>query len=243
MRAFAATFVLLSLISVAPSWAEDSPEEDVRPLVEQAQRDYQEGRYTDAIRRLEAAYRLRKDARLLYNIARAHERSGSLEGASRYYREFLASDSKEPDLRAKARVRLEELDVNRTKTVEGPVGTPEVVGDLSPQAQNAAQPSASEGVDPASTPSAALSDATTETSPSSSFPLILAIGGGVVVAAGLGVGAWALATASSARSSDDSIQKPLLVDTARDRALAADVVVSVGLTTLLAGLLVSWLGS
>ena len=63
---------------------------------------YQQGRYREAIKQFEQAYRLSERAALLYNIGQAHERLGELGQAVSYYERYLRdSGKKDSDLSAK----------------------------------------------------------------------------------------------------------------------------------------------
>lgn len=54
--------------------------------------DYNQGRFRDAISKLEKAYRLKPEPVLLYNLARAYEGVGDLEHAVGAYRAFLVAE-------------------------------------------------------------------------------------------------------------------------------------------------------
>src|SRR5262245_62111772 len=50
---------------------------------------YDLGRYQDAIREFEAAYELKNDPALLYNLAQSHRLAGNAEQALHFYRTYL----------------------------------------------------------------------------------------------------------------------------------------------------------
>src|SRR5678815_5753840 len=53
-------------------------------LIRAAQDDYKSKNYVRAIARLERAYALLPEPRVLFNLARSHHRAGNLERAERY---------------------------------------------------------------------------------------------------------------------------------------------------------------
>jgi hypothetical protein len=116
----ASLLVALSLLAVAtPAPAEDAT------AVDRAKRHYQQGseafsvgRFEEAIKELEEAYRLSGESVLLYNIAKAYEKLGGLEEAMRHYRDYLdlTRDVAEED-RAEVEKTIAALEERRRQTL------------------------------------------------------------------------------------------------------------------------------
>src|SRR3954467_4437432 len=58
---------------------------------------YDLGRYQDAIKEFEAAYELKNDPALLYNLAQSHRLAGNAEQALHFYRTYLRRVPKAPN--------------------------------------------------------------------------------------------------------------------------------------------------
>ena len=71
---------------------------------------YQRGRYVEAIREFEEAYRLSSAAALLYNISQAYERLGDLVKARDYLQRYLDSGGVPADERASIEDKLRVFD-------------------------------------------------------------------------------------------------------------------------------------
>lgn len=87
-----------------------SPEraQSFKRFVAQAAQRFQEGRYDDAIAAFEAAYAIKQDPALLFNMGNAHRRAGHLEDALATYQRLLAVDPETPQ-RAEVRGYMAEL--------------------------------------------------------------------------------------------------------------------------------------
>ena len=85
------------------------PRERALELFRESAEHYRAGRFEEAAALLTEAYELRPEPVLLYNLARALEGAGELEGAADAYRRYLAADPDTTDREAVAR-RLETLD-------------------------------------------------------------------------------------------------------------------------------------
>ena len=103
-----ASWIYIVLVAPAPSWAQVAPAPVADPgvtdaaaaperpsAVDRAKRHYQRGseafavgRFDEAIKELEEAYRLSGESVLLFNIAKAHEKLGDLDEAMRHYRDY-----------------------------------------------------------------------------------------------------------------------------------------------------------
>src|SRR5262249_46509523 len=72
--------------------AQDRPQDPTAVARERYQKGtayYDLGRYADAIRQFEAAYELKNDPALLYNLAQSHRLAGNAEQALHFYRTYL----------------------------------------------------------------------------------------------------------------------------------------------------------
>lgn len=95
----------LALFAARPARAQsdDVPRDQAEVL-------YQAGQYADALKAYEAAYARRQSPRLLYLIARTHQRLGHVEEAVSHYRRFLAAEPDAPAaLSADAEAQLSHL--------------------------------------------------------------------------------------------------------------------------------------
>ncbi|NUP07422.1 MAG: tetratricopeptide repeat protein [Polyangiaceae bacterium] len=119
---FSAT-ALISAIALA------GPKEDARAvqLFEQAETEYQAGRFAKAVELLLEAQRIGPDPVLHYNLARAYEGMGDLERALASYKAYLDADPSSKDRGAtEARIKsLEQLLEERKKAAESPTDTTE----------------------------------------------------------------------------------------------------------------------
>lgn len=79
-------------------------------LYNEAAEDYRAGRYDDAADKLETAHRLYPEPILLYNLARALEGGGDLDGALDAYREFLEAADEDAEERTVTRARIEVIE-------------------------------------------------------------------------------------------------------------------------------------
>jgi tetratricopeptide (TPR) repeat protein len=70
---------------------------------------YDLGRYADAITEFEAAYQIKNDPALLYNLAQSHRLAGNSERALHFYRTYLRYAPKAPN-RAEIESRISQLE-------------------------------------------------------------------------------------------------------------------------------------
>jgi tetratricopeptide (TPR) repeat protein len=70
---------------------------------------YDLGRYVDAIKEFEAAYQIKNDPALLYNLAQSHRLAGNSEQALHFYRTYLRYVPKPPN-RAEIESRITQLE-------------------------------------------------------------------------------------------------------------------------------------
>lgn len=91
-------FVLLLVISATRvAHAQDQKTERARIHLKAAIAYYDEARYEDAAREMEAAYALRPLPDLQYNLAQCYERLGRYDDAATAYERYLAGNAAAPD--------------------------------------------------------------------------------------------------------------------------------------------------
>lgn len=199
--------------------------EQFSALVNEAMNHYRARRYAQAIEKFEAAYAVSPQPELIYNIARANEKSLERDAAIAAYERFLGLEGTTADLRAKAldaltALRREKAAMERSKAV----GTPP------PSVTNPPPPNPGGG---------AVTRAPAKRSRTLEWVLI---GGGAALAATGGVfGVLAL----QANSDFDDLKasgadRAALEDkkgSVDNNALAADVLIGVGAVSAIAGVI------
>ncbi|MEM6957424.1 MAG: tetratricopeptide repeat protein [Myxococcota bacterium] len=117
--------------------AQDSDDRELAlRLYEEAAEDYREGQFDRAATKLQTAYDLFPEPVLLYNLGRALEGTGDLEGAQEAYEQFLEEAPADAEERPATQARLE--------TVEGLLAAmerPEAEGE-EPEAEPEPEPEA-----------------------------------------------------------------------------------------------------
>lgn len=201
--------------------AESKADGAATELTDRGVAEYNAGHYTEAAALLTRAYELDPAPRLLFNIARAHDRGGEREKARSFYRRYL-DGSTEPELAQRARSALARLDAPPDDPPPKPAPTP-------------ARPSPTSAPAPALKPEPKPEPAPQANAPSWP-PYALMGAGGVVLGAGVGVAIWANATANDMRASTDPVDKPSLRDAASARAVAADITMAVGVVLIASGI-------
>jgi tetratricopeptide (TPR) repeat protein len=94
----ALAIALVTACMAAPVMADEaSDKQRALQLFKESEAAYEQGRFNDAITLLRDAYALKKEPVLLYNLGRALEGVGDLEGAIKAYEDFLVADPKAPD--------------------------------------------------------------------------------------------------------------------------------------------------
>src|SRR5438105_11377844 len=89
-------FTLLLLL-VRPAAAQDDKTERARIHLKAAIAYYDEARYDDAVREMEAAYALKPLPDLQYNLAQCYERLGRYVDAAKAYETYLQQSPTAPD--------------------------------------------------------------------------------------------------------------------------------------------------
>ena len=97
--AFAATIVAPPTLASAQDPEEGTPTSGYKAYLAQAQELYSQEDYVGAAQAYQAAYDLKPNPNLLYNIARIYEKAGKFEEAITYYERF----AREPDIKLDAR--------------------------------------------------------------------------------------------------------------------------------------------
>jgi tetratricopeptide (TPR) repeat protein len=87
-RIFASVFLSVLLVC-GSAHAADPDAQQARKYYEKGTQYYDLGRYDEAARQFEAAYEIKQDAALLYNIAQAYRRMGDNKRALELYKNFL----------------------------------------------------------------------------------------------------------------------------------------------------------
>jgi tetratricopeptide (TPR) repeat protein len=104
----------------APARADDAV--TAREHYQKGTSNYDLGRYADAIKEFEAAYEIKNDPALLYNLAQSHRLAGNSEQALHFYRTYLRYVPKAPN-RAEIESRIAQLD-QQVNQKNAPPSTP-----------------------------------------------------------------------------------------------------------------------
>lgn len=212
------TAALLTLLGQVPA-AEPPVAAEFQPLVEQGLELYKQQKYAQAADVFAAAYALKADPSLVFNIARCYERLPDVPRAITEYRRYLDHAGTTAEQRGKARRALEALEEE-----VAPRATPQPVASAAPAAT--ANATAVEAPPPAKVER-------------SYAPSWILLGVGV---AGLGVGTtfaiMASSEAATYRTEVSSAERVEIEDRARGQALAADIGFGVGAASVVAAAVV-----
>jgi tetratricopeptide (TPR) repeat protein len=99
--------LILTLVRTTPARAEDTI--TAREHYQKGTSFYDLGRYQDAIKEFEAAYEIKNDPALLYNLAQSHRLAGNSDQALHFYRTYLRRFPKAPN-RAEIEGRITALE-------------------------------------------------------------------------------------------------------------------------------------
>lgn len=80
-----------------------------RALFAEGQKAYAEGRFSDAVAKMSAAYRLTRSPDLAFNLGRVYERMSEYDQAIRFFRIYLRRGSPTPEERANVGGRITRL--------------------------------------------------------------------------------------------------------------------------------------
>lgn len=101
--------LLLALVAPLSARAEDGSAAAAREHYQKGTSYYDLGRYADAIKEFEAAYEIKNDPALLYNLAQSNRLAGNSEQALHFYRTYLRYVPKAAN-RAEIEDRIKQLD-------------------------------------------------------------------------------------------------------------------------------------
>lgn len=109
--------VVFLAATVKPAYADDTSE--AREHYQKGTSFYDLGRYPEAIREFEAAYQIKNDPALLYNLAQSHRLAGNSEQALHFYRTYLRRVPKAPN-RTEIEGRITQLEqvISQNKTAQ-----------------------------------------------------------------------------------------------------------------------------
>lgn len=116
----------LSLLVASAAWAQAKPDSKTAAKEHYARGTsyYDLGRYDDAIREFEAAYHLKKDAAILFNLAQANRLAGNGKRALNIYRTYVRNHPKGPNRdEAEERIKALEEEASAPPTVPPPSAT------------------------------------------------------------------------------------------------------------------------
>ena len=122
MRIVVAWIILFASLRCALA-ANDGDTARARAHLATAVAFYDEGRYEDAAREMEAAYAIRKAPELKYNLAQCYERLGRYPLAIAAYRRYL-DEKPAADDRASVEARIVNLDRRASNSVAQPATPP-----------------------------------------------------------------------------------------------------------------------
>lgn len=110
----------VALAAPATARAQDSTADKVEALYAEGVALYRAQKYTAAVERFEEAYRLYPEPNLQFNIGKAKEAAGDLDGAVAAYEKCAASSEATASTRAKARERATMLKTAKMKSRVAP---------------------------------------------------------------------------------------------------------------------------
>jgi tetratricopeptide (TPR) repeat protein len=110
--------ILLVLLAAAPARADDPKARAAFvALYESATTHYDLGEFAESLKDLTAAFRLRRDPALLFNIAQCHRQLGNYGDAARTYRSFLREQPDAPN-RPEVEKRIADMDREAAAAVQ-----------------------------------------------------------------------------------------------------------------------------
>ncbi len=179
-------------------------------LFKESKKRYRDGEFEAAAKLLEEAYAIDPAPTLLYNLARAKESAGDLEGAVDAYRRYLEADPAAKD-RGAIEKRIENLDRQLNERAE-------LEAKLEAQREKAAP-----APPPAPPPPVAVTTTPEPTEPEvSPVPWIIAGVGAAVIGSGVVLGVLASGKNSDAMNAPSQIDTRNLADEAGGLAAAAN---------------------
>lgn len=216
MRAAVPLLLLLvaaPAVGLAQDGGDDADLQRAVVLFEESETLYNAGQFEEAAALLRRAYELHPDATLLFNLARALEGMGDLDGAIDGYERYLAEADDPPD-RGAVEARLDTLRVQRAA--------------LAREAESWAEEPERDG-----TGNAGASDDEPRVDP---IPWLVLAGGVVVLGVGAGLGVAAEDLGIQAQSEPVMAEAVALHDEATALATGANALLILGGVAILAGL-------
>jgi tetratricopeptide (TPR) repeat protein len=117
----------LSLLVASATWAQAKPDAKAaaKEHYTRGTSYYDLGRYDDAIKEFEAAYHLKKDAAILFNLAQANRLAGNGKRALNIYRTYVRNHPNGPNREeAEERIKALEAEASAPPTAPPPAITP-----------------------------------------------------------------------------------------------------------------------
>jgi len=145
---------VLAFAAVTPARADDAAAASAREHYQKGTSYYDLGRYNDAIKEFEAAYELKNDPALLYNLAQSNRLAGNSEQALHFYRTYLRYVPKASN-RAEIEERIKQLDqlvAQKTSTQTTPPMQTVPPGNATPPSDTAPPPPTTTGPPPETAP-------------------------------------------------------------------------------------------
>jgi hypothetical protein len=212
--------------------ATEAPALDFDGHVEAAAGHFEAGRLAEALRSFEAAWAIKQDGNLLYNIAYLHEQLGHLEQAADHYDRFITTPGVELENRALAAERLKAIrGILLARREEAPA----------PVAAQPVQPVIVAAPAPAS-PAPPLPSPPAEGSTLRPVGLLVGGGGLVLMGAGVVTGLLANGAASDMEASSTLTERRGHADRADSLAVTTDALLFSGLAVTATGAVMYLLG-
>lgn len=190
-------------------------------LLGEASTKFDAGDFQGAVDAFEAAYAIRADASLLYNIGRVYEEMGSLEPAIEYYSKFARQPGIKLELREQAIERVKVLKDIVAATAEDEPPPPEPAPLTEEPVEPVSEPEPEPGPDGRGLRIAGYT--------------MLGIGGGMLIGGGV-AGGLASADANDLEAESDPGSRSDLKDSGESKALAADILFISGGVVAVTGL-------
>lgn len=183
LPAFAMTLAITFALTTTASGQDDRRTNEARSLYDAGAVAFGDGRFEDALRRWQESYTISEHPALLYNIGIAHDRLGQVAEAVEAYDAYLAAV---PDA-TNANYTQSRLAILRQQLADTTQATDAQGHNGAEDDGEAGSPSDPERERPAVVAEAPDDSETPSTGGSNAGPIALLIGGGVALAAGIGV--------------------------------------------------------
>lgn len=231
----AAILLSVTVLAAIPQAEARPPGTDIVKRVEalalEARRAFNDGKYGHAIQFYLKAYQLEPAGALLYNIAYVYDKKlGELQLAVSFYRRYITATDAEPDVVARATQRIGELKrLIAAGSTGNPVNPRPTVLLDTPTRPAAAPARPVQPVEPRPTPSRPME-------PQVMWGWVTLGTGAAVLAGGIGVGFVAQGTHEDFKGTIEQAKKESLQSKGRAQALAADIMMGIGTTAIVTGI-------